>query len=113
MNLPRFNLPALEALVSNEGLRALLRNRYVVVGALALAWMLLFDRYDLSVHWRLDRKISQLQADRRFYRAEIARLSDERRLLMTSPAEAERLARERYLMKRPDEDLYVIVPGEK
>lgn len=105
-------LPPLDAVSASTRLRALLRNRYVVVGALAVLWMLLFDRYDISVHWRLQSRIHQLEHDRTFYQREIARLKAERRLLQTSRAEAERLARERYLMKRPDEDVYLIVPAK-
>ncbi len=99
-------------LFQHERLRALLRNRYLVVGVLAVVWMLLFDRYDLSVHWRLQSRIRQLEQDQDFYRREIARLKSERQLLQTNRAEAERLARERYLMKRSDEDVYLIVPAE-
>ena len=111
MALPPF--ASLSQLVHSERLRGLLRNRYVVVGVLAVVWMLLFDRYDVGVHWRLQRKINQLESDRSFYQQEIVRLKAERRLLQTSRAEAERLAREQYLMKRADEDLYLVVPVEQ
>ena len=37
----------------------------------------------------------------------------ERAELMSSPALLEKFARERYLMKRPGEDLFVLVPEEK
>ncbi len=111
MALPQ--ITALRRFVQREGLQRLLRNRYVVVGVLAVVWMLLFDRYDVGVHWRLQRKINQLESDRTFYQSEIIRLKAERRLLQTSRAEAERLAREQYLMKRTDEDLYIVVPVDR
>lgn len=94
-------------------LKTRMRNRYVRVAALAVIWMLFFDRYDVTTLVGLRQKVTELEKDKAFYQAEIERLKSERDLFETNLQEVERIARENYLMKRADEDLFIIAFVEK
>lgn len=90
-------------------LRRLLLNKYVLVAMAALVWMLFFDSYNLVSQLGMQQKINELRQDRSFYREEIRRLAQEEQLLKHNTREMERIARERYLMKRPNEDVFVLL----
>lgn len=62
---------------------------------------------------RLKSTYNQTEEERDYYReqAEIAR--SEYNALFTHPDSLEKFAREKYLMKKDNEDVFVIVPADK
>jgi cell division protein FtsB len=86
----------------------LLFNRYTLTVAVALVWMLFFDGYNLLGQWERRAQLNELDQDRRWYLQEIARLQMEEEELHTDPTAVERLAREKFLMRRPGEDVFVL-----
>lgn len=74
-----------------------------------LTWVLFFDKNNLVTHFRLHRQLNELKKDKRYYRQEIKKDSIAMQELMTNPMNLEKFAREKYLMKKDDEDLYVII----
>lgn len=84
-------------------------TKYVIVLLVASVWMLLFDRYDLRSQQRVQAQIERLAQDRAHYQQAIHALDYEVDQLFTDAEELERFARERYHMKRPNEDVYVVV----
>jgi cell division protein FtsB len=101
--LPKFDLSKLPGWM---------RNRYLLVTVFVAVWLLLLDKYDLRTRFKMQQRIDKLRTDRDFYRKEIARVKQERNLLRSNLGEVERIAREEYLMKRPAEDLFVVVPAK-
>lgn len=89
-----------------------MRNRYLLVTVFVAIWLLLLDKYDLRTRFKMEQRIDKLRSDRDFYRREITRVRQERNLLRSNRNEVERIAREEYLMKRPNEDIFVIVPAK-
>lgn len=96
----------------NKMLLNLLTNRYFIVLAIALIWMLFFDQFDLRSQYQLKQTIKRLNEDKTYYLKEIMQIQQEKTLLENDPSVLEKLAREQYLMKKPHEDLYIIV-GEQ
>jgi Septum formation initiator. len=88
-------------------------NRYSVTLLLATVWLLFFDKYDYFLLQRLNNKIERLEADRIFYQDEITALKERKQALDTDPSAVERLAREQYLMKRDNEDLFLLAPEKE
>lgn len=84
-------------------------SKYTIVFVIALGWMFFFDRYNLISQMKVRSQIVQLEADEKFYKEGIDRLDFERERLFTDKEELERFARERYLMRRPGEDVFVVV----
>ena len=103
MKMPAFLAP----------LGRLLSNFYLLVGAAFLVWMTVFDANDLGKQFDIYRKWKDLANEKEYYLANIEVVKKERAELMSSPALLEKFAREKYLMKRPGEDLFILVPEEE
>ncbi|HAA13638.1 MAG TPA: septum formation initiator [Cytophagales bacterium] len=89
------------------------KSFYVLVGVSFLVWMLFFDSNDFITRYRLTRELRDLQAQRSYYQEMIEEVHQDREELMSNPSLLEKFARERYLMKKPTEDVYVLVEEEK
>jgi cell division protein FtsB len=74
-----------------------------------LFWMIFIDSNNLVNQFRLNIKLSQLEDQKDFYLDRKEKIKKERDELMSNPELLEKFAREKYFMKRPSEDLYVIV----
>ncbi len=72
-------------------------------------WMLFVDVNDLQSQYRLGRKLRALEAEKEFYEQQIKQVNQDREELLTDDQQLEQVAREKYLMKKPEEDVYVIV----
>ncbi|MEL6535508.1 MAG: septum formation initiator family protein [Bacteroidota bacterium] len=88
------------------------KNFYVLVGSTFIVWMLFFDSNDFVTRYRLTRELRDLQALRSYFLEMIEEVHHDREELMSNPALLEKFARERYLMKKPTEDVYVLVEEE-
>lgn len=84
-------------------------NFYVLAILFFLFWMFFIDSNNLVNHFRLSQKLNQLEDQKEFYLEKKAEITAEREELMSNPELLEKFARERYLMKKQTEDLYVIV----
>ncbi|GAB3709882.1 hypothetical protein GCM10027592_46450 [Spirosoma flavus] len=85
------------------------RNFYVASGLSLLAWMTFFDANDLPTQARNWWKLRKLESDIRFYKDQIQLIQKERREVFGNARLREKFAREKYLMKKADEDVFVIV----
>lgn len=87
-----------------------LRNKYVLTMVIFIVWMLLFDSSNWIDVFREYRKIQKFEAEKEYYLQKIE--TDKNRLyeLRTNNENLEKFAREQYLMKKPDEDIFVISP---
>ncbi|MGI4739511.1 MAG: FtsB family cell division protein [Janthinobacterium lividum] len=102
MTLPRFVMPALRVV----------RNFYFLTALGFVVWMTVFDSNDLSKQYDMYHKWRELQAEKGYYESNIKLVQQDRAELLSSPALLEKFAREKYLMKRPGEDVFVLVPKE-
>ena len=89
------------------------RNKYILTVIIFIIWLTLFDSNNLISRYKEMRELHKLKADREYYinRIEV----DKRKLheLKTDNNNLEKFAREQYRMKKPDEDLYIILtPSE-
>jgi cell division protein FtsB len=90
----------------------LLRNFYVVTGLVFLLWMLLLDPNDLITRFRLAARLRALEREKEYYQEKIKEVEKDRQELFGDNASIEKFARERYLMKKESEDVFVIVEEE-
>ena len=84
------------------------RNFFFIFGCLFLFWMLFVDSNDLFSQYRLGRKVESLASQKEYYKAKIEQVRQERQELFSNPELLEKFAREKYLMKKENEDLYII-----
>lgn len=88
------------------------RSFYFLTSAAFLIWMFIFDANDLLRQYDMYAKWRELQNDKEYYLSNIEVVKKERAELMSSPELLEKFAREKYVMKRPGEDVFILVPQE-
>lgn len=85
------------------------RNFYVATSLVLLAWMTFLDANDLPTQVRNWWKLRELEREASYYKDEIKKVQTERREVLGNDRLREKFAREKYLMKKPTEDVFVIV----
>ena len=78
-----------------------------------LVWLTFFDSNDLYTQLKQTAKLTGLEDEKEFYIEKIAEVKADREELLSDDELLEKFARENYLMKKPQEDIYVIVENEK
>jgi cell division protein DivIC len=74
-----------------------------------LIWMTFFDANDFYTQWRLRRELSRLEGQKEYYHKKLKDLEKEKVEVMGNPKLVEKFAREKYLMKREKEEIFVLV----
>jgi len=87
----------------------LISNKYFIAGIAFLTWMLFFDRNDLMSQYEYRTQLNKLQAEKEFYLKESAKAVKDLNELSTDKSKLEKFAREKYLMKKENEDVFVII----
>jgi cell division protein FtsB len=85
------------------------RNFYFIAGMFFLFWMIFLDSNDLYTQYKLSRQLKSLESEKEFYQQKIEEVRNEREQLLSDTETLEKFAREKYLMKKESEDLFVIV----
>ena len=85
------------------------KNKFLIAAVLFLLWLGLFDQNNLLVHRKLKNEIKQLENDIDFYQQQIANEKRKLEELQTDKNNLEKFAREEYLMKKENEDIFLIV----
>ena len=87
---------------------AWLKNKYFLSVSAFIVWILFFDPRDVFTQMEHHRELRKLQVSKAWYEKEIEKESIETEQLKTNPATIEKYARENYLMKRDNEDIFLI-----
>jgi len=85
----------------------IITNTFVLILVPFLVWMLFFDENSYLTHRKFDKEINDLERTITFYKKNIAADKATIKKLQDS-IQLERFAREKYLMKKENEDIYVI-----
>ncbi len=87
----------------------LFRNKFFVVTVAFVVWMIFFDKNDLLSQYQYHEQVSKLEQERDFYKTETDKVSKDLEELTSNPQQLEKFAREKYLMRKDNEDVYVVV----
>ena len=84
-----------------------LSNKYLLITVLFIVWMFFFDTNSYLIHKELNKEIDGLQENTDYYQKEI---ENDKSFIekMEDSAEMERFAREKYYLKKENEDIYII-----
>lgn len=84
-------------------------NKYLLALVGFVVWIMFFDENNLRQHQKNRQELALLEEQVRNYKQKIE--ADKRKLyeLQTNDANLEKFAREQFLMKKADEEIYVIV----
>lgn len=86
-----------------------LKNKYVIAIIAFVVWIMFFDRNNFINQVRLVNTLHELNDQKEFYQHEIRKDSAELHRLKTDTSSLEKFAREKYLMKKENEDIYLII----
>jgi cell division protein FtsB len=86
----------------------LFRNFYAVTGISFLVWMTFLDSNDLITRFKMGSKLRTLENEKEFYQEKIVEVEKDKQELTTNKELLEKFAREKYLMKKPSEDIFII-----
>jgi hypothetical protein len=86
-----------------------IRNKYFLTILAFVVWMLFLDRNNILSQLGLISDLQKLRQEKEFYINETTRDSIDYHRLMNDSLEAEKIGREKYLMKRDSEDIFLIV----
>lgn len=85
-----------------------LKNKYLIAIVLFIVWITFFDNFNLIKQSKIKKNIKQLEENKKFYIQEITKDSNEYHDLLNDAEKREKFAREKFLMKKEDEDVYII-----
>ena len=86
-----------------------LKNKYVITILAVFIWMLFFDRNDLFTQYSYWSQLDHLKQDKEYYIEGLKEVKEDLNELMTNKKTLEKFAREKYFMKKPKEDIFVLV----
>lgn len=95
-----------------KNLPRLFKNFYFLVGFFFIIWMLFVDTNDFYSQFKKRRKLADLERQKEYYIEKIQEVEKDRQELLSDRELLEKFAREKYLMRKRTEDLYVIVDEE-
>jgi hypothetical protein len=87
----------------------ILINKFFLTTVAFVVWMVFFDSNNLMTRNHLQEKLDGLNLEKQFYLQEIRKDSTLTHQLMTDSTQLEKFARERYLMKKEKEDLFLVI----
>jgi cell division protein FtsB len=96
-----------------EKIPPFLRNKYLLTIIIFVVWLLLLDSNNLISRHKEMKNLRKLKSDREYY---VKRIEEDKRKLYelrTDDRNLEKFAREQYRMKKPDEDLYIILTPQE
>jgi cell division protein DivIC len=86
----------------------IVRNKYLVALCVFLAWVLFFDSRDIFTQLEKRQELNNLLETKRFYEKEISVARKQLSDIQNNAAALEKIAREQYKMKKPNEDLFLM-----
>ncbi len=86
-----------------------LGNKYFLVIAGFLIWILFFDSNSLISQYEDRQVLYELKKEKRYYQEEISKTQEQLNELKTDNRSLEKFAREKYKMKKDNEEIWLVV----
>ncbi len=92
---------------------SILKNKFFIAFVLVMVWLIFFEHHSLIHQWRSGRIIREFKKEKAFYKKQIYQDSLAIEEITNDPDALERLAREKYYMKKEGENIYIIKEVEE
>lgn len=86
-----------------------LKNKYIIAGMAFIVWITFFDQNSIINRISAVRELKKMQRDKEYYLQKIEEDTQRAEELLSDDENLEKYAREQYIMKKPNEDVFVIV----
>ncbi|MEI6312391.1 MAG: septum formation initiator family protein [Bacteroidota bacterium] len=91
-----------------QSLPSWLKNKYFITSVVYLLWILFFNDYNLIFQWQKSKELADLKDKKTYFIKEIAQVNQDKKDLFSNTESLEKFAREKYYMKKDNEDIYLI-----
>lgn len=88
-------------------------NKYFIAGLIFLTWMIFFDQESFIDQIKLSSTLNNLENQKTYYQDEIENTREAINVLENDSAHLEKYAREKYYMKKDNEDIFVIIEEDE
>ncbi|OBX21149.1 MULTISPECIES: FtsB family cell division protein [Bizionia] len=83
------------------------KNIFILIVVVFAVWMIFFDANSYLIHRELNTEIDELETEKEYYNKEIEK--DKKAIKeLSSELGVEKLAREKYYMKKANEEIFII-----
>ena len=90
-----------------------LKNKYLLTGVFFVIWMVFFDPKDILSDFERRDKLNELEKSEQHLKQLITESQTELGLLKNNAQSMEKYAREKYMMKKDNEDLFIVNTSSK
>jgi cell division protein FtsB len=91
-----------------QSIVSLFANRYLLAVTAFTVWIIFFDENNMFVQRQRTKDLTELKTKIAYYRNQVDLTRKELKDLQNDPATLEKYAREKYFMKRDNEEVFVI-----
>jgi cell division protein FtsB len=88
----------------------ILRNKYLLTLTGFVVWMFFFDKNDVFTQLQRRRELAEVEDSKAYFAQKITESKKFSQEIQSNAAAIEKFARERYYMKRENEDLFLVQP---
>ncbi len=86
----------------------ILRNKFLVSTLVFITWVTIFDTHSLIDRYNNLYRLNALKKEHDFFKSELEKYQSQYIELFSGKKELEKFAREQYLMRAPNEEVYII-----
>jgi len=84
-----------------------LKNKYMITTIVFIVWLAFFDQNNFITQYDFIKELNSLEKDKAFFMEELNKTRQELNDLTTNPVTLEKFAREKYFMKKDNEEIFV------
>ncbi|MCO6498789.1 MAG: septum formation initiator family protein [Vicingus serpentipes] len=84
-----------------------LKNRYSITLLFFLLWVLFIDQNNIITQYEYKKQLNELEQEKIYFSDEITKTKKELEELTSNPKSLEKFAREKYYMKKDNEEVFV------
>ncbi len=84
-----------------------LKNKYMITIIVFIVWISFFDQNNFITQYDFIKELKSLEKDKAFFIEELNKTRQELNDLTTNPVTLEKFAREKYFMKKDNEEIFV------
>ncbi|MFZ4740326.1 MAG: FtsB family cell division protein [Bacteroidales bacterium] len=85
------------------------KNKYIITSLIFVIWMIAIDKNNIIAQYKLRNELKDLRDKKAYYLNEIEKDRKATYELNTNMKTLEKFAREKYLLKKDNEDIFLIV----
>lgn len=90
-------------------LKKVITNKYLIASAIFIGYMIFADKNNVIEQYKLQQQYTKIKREHKYYEQQIIDARKQQEELFSNEKNLEKYAREKYLMKKDNEDVFVIV----